>query len=846
MAWLARYRAPLTAAIIVAIAALALTTLHHLTQTVSLHAARVAFRAIPSGNIALALALTAVSYLALTFYDVLALRIIRHPLAWRTAALASFSSYALSHNLGFSALTGGSARYRVYHAAGLDAADVARIVVIAGTTFSLGILVVAGTGLLLSSGPLTIGGLSLSPIAVLVAGCSMMAAVFALPLASALGLRGIGFRQWSVPVPTPGQAIAQIGVSILDLGAASGALFVLLPGADAAMLPAFMLAYSLALLVSLVSHVPGGIGVFEATILAIVPGDRAALLASLFAYRAIYYLLPLGLAVMLFTVREGRQLRNSAALRIADAQAVATSLAPLLLSALTFVGGVLLLLSGALPPLPERLSELRNVVPLPFVEASHIAASLVGTALLILAPGLYRRLDGAWLAVRALLIAGALFSLAKGLDIEEAIVLLGIAGMLQWTRPAFYRHTALTSAPLSPSWLGGIAIAFGLSIWLGLFAYRHVDYQDSLWWEFAWSGNAPRFLRAMVAAAVVLVAACIWRLLAPAEPAPTGGAIDPEILARALASADRTDAMLALTGDKRFLNSDDRDAFLMYQVKGRSWIVMGDPVGPRDRWPELLWSIRTMADAAQGRLLLYQISDAVLPLAIELGLHIIKCGEEAQVSLAGFTLEGSAASGLRQAERRLARGGARFEVIPASQTCEILPELRSISDQWLASKGHQEKSFSLGRFDPAYLAQFDIAVVRQNDRAVAFANIWATPDKSELSLDLMRHRDDSPSGTMDFLFVHLMLWGQSRGYRRFSLGAAPLSGIDPRRLSPLWAKAASLLFNHGERFYGFRGLRAYKAKFSPHWAPRFIAGPGGLSLIHGIADIGALIAEPRA
>jgi phosphatidylglycerol lysyltransferase len=94
---------------------------------------------------------------------------------------------------------------------------------------------------------------------------------------------------------------------------------------------------------------------------------------------------------------------------------------------------------------------------------------------------------------------------------------------------------------------------------------------------------------------------------------------------------------------------------------------------------------------------------------------------------------------------------------------------------------------------------------------------------------------------MDFLFVELMLWGRVAGFRRFALGLAPLSGIDSRRTAPTWARIAGLMFRHGERFYGFRGLRAYKEKYAPIWAPRYIAGPQGLALVQSLRDLAALI-----
>ena len=142
------------------------------------------------------------------------------------------------------------------------------------------------------------------------------------------------------------------------------------------------------------------------------------------------------------------------------------------------------------------------------------------------------------------------------------------------------------------------------------------------------------------------------------------------------------------------------------------------------------------------------------------------------------------------------------------------------------------------------MVKFDVAVVEVAGRIVAFANLWLTRDGGEASVDLMRHCDDAPPGTMDFLFVTLLQWSRDAGYARFSLGMAPLSGIDGRRLAPTWARAAAFVFRHGERFYGFRGLRAYKEKFMPRWEPRYIAGPAGLGLMHAMRDLSRLLDGP--
>jgi len=839
-----RRRTVLAVALVVLLAVLGFSALDHLLREVHLHDVRHAYRQIGNERFIAALLFTLLSYLALTLYDVLALRAIGRPLAYGPTALASFTSYTLSHNLGFSPITGGSARYRVYSTEGLTLGDVARVTAIAGMTFWGGVFVLAGGILLLGPHPIAVASYTIQPWVAQTIGVFVLASIGGALVWSGRDGRQLQLGAWTLAVPGYRFAPAQIAVAMIDLAAASAALFVLVPGVTLADWPSFFIGYTLAIIAVLVTHVPGGLGVFEAMMIVFLPGAaQPGLVAALLAYRLIYYVLPLLMTGTIVALQEGHRLRRPLGATLRGAQAVASGVAPTMVSALVFLGGVVLLVSGSLPAVHTRTDLLYEVLPLPFVEASHLAASLVGAALLILAPGLYRRLDGAFWLTRALLIAGAIFSLLKGLDYEEATIMLLVAGLLQWTRAAFYRHTRLTSDVFSAGWLATVAVVLGLSMWIGLFAFKRVDYQNELWWHFAERGDAARALRASLGVAVLLLGLAIAQLLRPVPPRPLAHD-DAELPdGVAMAMAQRADAFLAYTGDKRFLHSLSGRSFVMYQIRGHSWIAMGDPVGDASEWSDLLWTLREEADKAQCRLLLYQITLQTLPIAIDLGLQIVKYGEEARVDLAAFTLDGPAAKPLRYAIRRAEREGATFEIVPAAQVAAIMDRLQAISDIWLAEKGHREKSFSVGRFDPAYIGRFDCAVVRHEGAIVAFANIWATRDKSELSVDLMRHALHTPYGTMDFLFTSLMQWGKAAGYRWFNLGLAPLSGLEARRLAPLWMRLGSLLYQHGEALYGFEGLRSYKEKFSPEWEPRFIAGPQGLGLGRALLDLQALISR---
>jgi phosphatidylglycerol lysyltransferase len=279
----------------------------------------------------------------------------------------------------------------------------------------------------------------------------------------------------------------------------------------------------------------------------------------------------------------------------------------------------------------------------------------------------------------------------------------------------------------------------------------------------------------------------------------------------------------------------------MYAVEGRSWVAMGDPVGPSEDATELAWRLRELSDAHHGWTCFYQVGEHALPRYLDLGLSLLKLGEEALVPLHDFALEGSGRRALRQAYHRGERDGLSFEVLPAGAVEGVLAALSQVSDAWLAQKNVREKGFSLGYFRPDYLAEGPVAVARRGGEIVAFASLWTSSTRAELSIDLMRFGPAAPSGTMDYLFVALMLWGRTQGYARFSLGMAPFSGFEARALAPIWTRLGSLLFRFGENFYNFQGLRQYKEKFAPEWHPRYLAAPGGLRLPFILTDIAALV-----
>jgi phosphatidylglycerol lysyltransferase len=231
-----------------------------------------------------------------------------------------------------------------------------------------------------------------------------------------------------------------------------------------------------------------------------------------------------------------------------------------------------------------------------------------------------------------------------------------------------------------------------------------------------------------------------------------------------------------------------------------------------------------------------------LPVYLEMGYTLLNLGEEARVPLEGFSLEGSARKDIRHPHTRCVRDGHSFELVPSERVPELLPVLRGISDAWLESKRTREKGFAMGSFSEEYVRRFPVGLVRRNGQEVAFATLWRTDEKEELSIDLMRHSEGAGPGVMEYLFAELMLWGSGQGYRWFNLGVAPLSGIEDHELAPLWNRVTNLIYRYGGYFYNFQGLRFFKAKFGPVWEPRYIAAPGGIAVPRVVVSIAALVA----
>jgi phosphatidylglycerol lysyltransferase len=821
----------------------ALWILHREVQTIHLQHILSELKAIPGKRLWFSAILTVSSYTIMAGYDYLAIRFIKHSLSLIRIALASFIGYAFSNNIGFSMLAGASVRYRLYSNWGLSALEITKVVAFCTLTLWLGFFTLGSMVFVLEPMGIPPGSYipfhTTQPLGVLFLG--VLTGYVAL---TAFHRQPVHFRGWEIALPSLPILFSQILVACVDWFLAATVLYTLLPSDLPVSFPHFIGVYLLAQMAGLASQIPGGLGVFETSILMLLPHgvNATQLLGALVAYRGIYYLLPLGVATALLGIQELFRGKEKAFLFLKLFGNWVPAVLPNVLSFSVFIGGAVLMISGATPAIESRVAWLKHIIPLPLLELSHFIGSIAGVALVLLAHGLQRRIDAAYFLTIALIGTGILASLLKGLDYEEALALGLILAVLLPCRRHFYRRASLLSQPINPGWIAAIFIVVAGSIGLGLFAYKHVEMSSELWWQFAFSGHAPRFLRASVGMLTLVTLWAVGRLLRPAPPPKGPEDMDGKAVKAIVKASPDTCANLALIGDKSFLFSETHNAFIMYAVCGRSWVSMGNPVGPQAEWPNLIWRFRELSDRYDGWTVFYQVDPGSLHYYLDIGLSLLKLGEEAKVPLPSFSLEGGAHKNLRQTCKKATHEGCIFEIVEAGGgSLSVWDEMRSVSAAWLAEKSTREKGFSIGTFQVDYLNQFQTAIVRRGGTMVAFANIWIGAEQKEISVDLMRFSPGASYGVMDFLLTELMLWGKNQNFQWFNLGMAPFTGIENRELSSPWNRMAAFIARHGEHFYNFQGLRQYKEKFIPVWTPKYLATPGGLALPRVIANVTTLI-----
>ncbi|MGE5515787.1 MAG: lysylphosphatidylglycerol synthase domain-containing protein [Bacteroidota bacterium] len=470
----------------IAVFLLALAVLHRAIGRIDIHQVAITAAGFPAQKLVAALLLALASYAALGGFDWLGLHHVRRPLPVASTLLVSFVSHAVSHNAGFAVLTGGSVRLRMYAAFGLGMAEVGGIVAFAGLSFALGI----GT---LASIAFIVEGARLAPLLHLPAplvtglgwgGAGLLAGYFAW---TALAHRPLAIGRWWLATPSVPLALGQIAVAAADLALVAGALYLLLPMAGTGIsYPAFIGIYVVATTAGTLSHVPGGLGVFEGALTLLLPAPAADILAAMLVFRVFYNLIPLVLAALVLAVFELVQRYRHAA-----PPGWIVDFGPPLAALLGIVCALALLL-----PAPDTA-----VGPRWLGETAWLLSGAAAGVLLALPWGLSRQARWAYRLALASLAGAAVLALLRGPDWIVASIPTFSAAALAAASPLFGQADDQRAIPWP--WAGaGAAIMVGAA-WL---AWR--------------AGGEPQSLRQAAMAAAAFTAAA-WALRQDhAKPAP--------------------------------------------------------------------------------------------------------------------------------------------------------------------------------------------------------------------------------------------------------------------------------------------------------------------------------------
>ncbi len=507
----------------------------------------------------------------------------------------------------------------------------------------------------------------------------------------------------------------------------------------------------------------------------------------------------------------------------------------------TLGSGLIDIRSVASPSLPGRHSLLREFFPLEFLHLSRSLTLLIGFALIISSINIYKKKRRAFQAVLILSAASVVFHLTKGLDYEEALCSLLLVGILLLSRKDFRVRSSI------PDWRGAVirlstavVVAVGYGI-LGFYLldkwHFGIDFTliDSIGHTFAFlslrgdvhlvplTKYAHWFLDSL---SLITITAIIYSLYAIFRPVlyefrtlPHERELASEILKRHGRSSLE---FFKLWPDKSYFFTPSRQSFLAYGVAANFALVLADPVGPEDEIPKIIRGFAEHCEENDWGLAFHQTLPDFLPLYRELKFKKLKIGDEAIVDLREFALEGKRMKHLRHHVNQMEKAGAQFRYEEPPISDEFMSRLKEVSDDWLKIPGRRERGFTMGTFDERFLrASPTAAAVDGAGRLLAFMNIIPSYFPGETTIDLMRHRQDAPDGVMDYLFIKLFERQKEKGFARFNLGMAPMSGFQEGEEASAEERAVHFFLQRLDFLFSYTGLYQYKKKFATSWEPRY-------------------------
>ncbi|CAM2078486.1 MAG: Phosphatidylglycerol lysyltransferase [uncultured Clostridium sp.] len=602
--------------------------------------------------------------------------------------------------------------------------------------------------------------------------------------------------------------------------------------------------YVMAIIVAMISMVPGGVGTFDLTLLVglkefNVPAEQVLLLILL--YRLSYYIVPVVIGVGLFLSDLYMKINNEARELISRLN---SKVAHFALTISILVTGISLILGNEIYFL-RYFPNKENVFNIGVGEFSLYISIILGFILIVISTILYSKTKTVYYSMISVYGIITLITIFKEHTLFEYIF-LGVSWILIiFSKDRFYRKDFIFTWKNVVKAISYVLIAFMYRLIAVYFRERKMGDYNDLEYTIIEIFNQNRILAAVffaTALAILLILLLVWLNNLNRFPKE---ALDKERVKNIIEEYGGSRlAHYVFTGDKYVYINKKSDVFFQYQISGDKIIILGNPVGNKNSFFDGIEEFLELADLYGYSLVFSGIDKDIIIDLHDLGYEFMKIGMDAYVELNKFSLSGNKNKSNRQAIGRIAKYGYTFSIIEPDFTEELFNELKEVSDEWL--NGKAEKGFCVGFFDRGYLNMDKIAIVRdQEGKIKGFANIMPMYDGKTISIDLMRFKKIQLNGIMDYMFANIFEYAKESGYEYFNLGLAPLADVGRTKHAFFREKVAYQMFNFGDYFYSFKGLKRFKDKYATKWEERYLAYKKGSSVIITAIQLILLLSKER-
>jgi phosphatidylglycerol lysyltransferase len=508
---------------------------------------------------------------------------------------------------------------------------------------------------------------------------------------------------------------------------------------------------------------------------------------------------------------------------------------------LIFALGVVNIISVLTPALPERLKILKDYLLVDFVSFSNGFVLVAGLFLLVTAAFMLRGLRTAWWFAIVLSIISVFGHMAKGIDYEEAIIALLVAGSLIATRKEYYVKTnpKLGTVGLQTALLSMAAVILYGVVGFNFLDKKHFQIDFNIFQAFKYTlqnffliGNknlvpydsfAHDFIYLIKISGFSSMAFLVYTLVRPYVFRITPG--EEEISrARTLTQQFGNSALdyFKTYSDKFIFAPDNVNAYISYRVSRNFAVALEDPVAEnRDAMKKCISTFGKFCYDNGLKAIYYRVPKESLPVYNELSLKSLFLGQEGVVDLGSFSLEGGEKKSIRNALNKITEQGYTTQVKTPPLSDGLIQKLKAVSEEWLKLTERHEIIFSQGMFaEKEIKKQTVITIENREEKIMAFLNIIPDYVKNEGTYDLLRKTADAPNGIMDYIIIELFKYYKTLGIQYVNLGFAPMSGLENPYSLP--EKSMKFAYEKIRSFSHYRGQREYKEKFNPKWYDKFL------------------------